>query len=149
MPIFAKIDFRGLQYHPEVLVELKTRSTICGTHVQTILNHKDLTGSAVGVREGQNTEQYGAIWGNFLPYFDLPTHPLPTRSNYYGSKWWVETAPATQCGDRKEEEIISIVLYMIVAIMLMLMRMFIINVKEKKNYCDRIQMGMEKPWPVQ
>ena len=147
MPIFAKIDFRGLQYHPEVLVELKTRSTICGTHVQTILNHKDLTGSAVGVREGQNTEQYGAIfvkidfwglkyppqvlvelktcsticgthvhtilnqknltgstvgvgegqnteqywaiWGNFLPYFDLPTHPLPTRSNYYGSKWFV------------------------------------------------------------
>ena len=89
MPIFAKIDFRGLQYHPEVLIELKTRSTLCGAHVQTILNHKDLTGSAVGVREGQNTEQYGAIWGNFLPYFDLPTHPLPTWSNYYGSKWFV------------------------------------------------------------
>ena len=86
MPIFAKIDFRGLQYHPEVLIELKTRSTLCGAHVQTILNHKDLTGSAVGVREGQNTEQYGAIWGNFLPYFDLPTHTLLTRSNYYGSK---------------------------------------------------------------
>ena len=54
MPIFAKIDFRGLQYHPEVLIEFKTRSTLCGAHVQTILNHKDLTGLAVGVREGQN-----------------------------------------------------------------------------------------------
>ena len=83
MPIFAKIDFRGLQYHPEVLVELKTRSTICGTHVQTILNHKDLTGSAVGVREGQNTEQYGAIWGNFLPYFDLPTHLRHSAPIYF------------------------------------------------------------------
>ena len=50
-----------------MLVELKTCSTICGAHVQTILNHKDLTGSAVGVREGQNTEQYGAIWGILGP----------------------------------------------------------------------------------
>ena len=86
MAIFDKIDFSGLKYPPEKLVELKTYSAIYRTHVQTILNHKDLTGSAVGVREGQNTEQYGAIWGNFLPYFDLPTHTLLTRSNYYGSK---------------------------------------------------------------
>ena len=92
MEIFAKIDFWGLKCPHEVLVGLKTCSAICGTHVHTILNHKDLTGSAVGVREGQNTEQYGAIWGNFLPYFDLPTHPLPTRSNYYGSKWFVHVS---------------------------------------------------------
>ena len=46
MANFAKIDFSGLKYPPEVLVELKTCSTICGTHVQTILNHKDLTGLA-------------------------------------------------------------------------------------------------------
>ena len=72
MAIFAKIDFSGLKYPPEVLVELKTCSTICGTYVQTILNHKDLTGSAVGVREGQNTVPYGANGGNFGPYFDLP-----------------------------------------------------------------------------
>ena len=52
MAIFAKIDFSGLKYPPEVLVELKTYSAICRTHVQTILNHKDLTGSAVWVREG-------------------------------------------------------------------------------------------------
>ena len=92
MAIFAEIDFRGLKYPPEMLVELKTWSAICRTHVQTILNHNNLTGSAEGVREGQNTEQYGAIWGNFLPYFDLPTHPLPTRSNYYGSKWFVHVS---------------------------------------------------------
>ena len=50
MAIFVKIDFWGLKYPPEVLVELKTCSTIYGTHVHTILNHKDLTGSTVGVR---------------------------------------------------------------------------------------------------
>ena len=66
---FDKIDFSGLKYPPEVLAELKTCSTICGTHAQTILNHKDLTGSAEGVREGQNTEQYRAIWGQFSAIF--------------------------------------------------------------------------------
>ena len=54
MAIFAEIDFRGIKYPPEVLVELKTCSTICGTHVQTILNHNNLTGLAGGVWEGQN-----------------------------------------------------------------------------------------------
>ena len=48
MAIFAKIDFSGLKYPPEVLVELKTGSTIYGTQVQTILNHKDLTRLAGG-----------------------------------------------------------------------------------------------------
>ena len=43
MAIFDKIDFSGLKHPPEVLVELKTCSTICGTHVQTILDHKKLT----------------------------------------------------------------------------------------------------------
>ena len=89
---FDKIDFSGLKYPPEVLVELKTCSAICGTHVQTILNHKDLTGSAAGVREGQNTMQYGANGGNFGPYFDLTTPPLPTLSNLCGSKWFVHVS---------------------------------------------------------
>ena len=53
----AKPPSGRLKYPPEVLVELKTCSTICGTHVHTILNNKDLTGLTVGVREGQNTEQ--------------------------------------------------------------------------------------------
>ena len=76
MAIFAKIDFSGLKYPHEMLVEQKKCSTISRTNVQTILNHKDLTGSAVGVREGQNTVQYGANGGNFGPYFDLTTPPL-------------------------------------------------------------------------
>ena len=49
MAIFADIELWGLKYPPEVLFEPKTCSTICGTHVQTILNHKDLTGLAGGV----------------------------------------------------------------------------------------------------
>ena len=76
MAIFAKIDFWGLKCPHEVLVGLKTCSAICRTHVQTILNHKDLTGSAAGVREGQNTVQHGANGGNFGPYFDLTTPQL-------------------------------------------------------------------------
>ena len=42
----------------------------CTTHH---FEQQDLTGLTVGVRESQNTEQLGAIWGNFWPYFDLPT----------------------------------------------------------------------------
>ena len=72
MPIFAKIDFRGLKYHPEVLVELKTCITICGAHVQTILNHNNLTGSAGCVWEGQNMAENYPILPHIAPYFDLP-----------------------------------------------------------------------------
>ena len=72
MAIFAKIDFWGLKCPHEVLVGLKTCSAICGTHVQTILNHKDLTGSAVGVREGQNMAKNCPHLPNIAPYFELP-----------------------------------------------------------------------------
>ena len=72
MAIFAKIDFSGLKYPHEVLVELKTCSTICRTHVQTILNHKDLTGLAVGVREGQDMAQNCPHLPHIAPYFDFP-----------------------------------------------------------------------------
>ena len=44
----------GLKYPPEVRVRHETCSTICGTHVQAILDQKNLTGLAGGVREGQN-----------------------------------------------------------------------------------------------
>ena len=44
----------GLKYPPEVRVQHETCSTICGTHVQAILDQKNLTGLAGGVREGQN-----------------------------------------------------------------------------------------------
>ena len=49
-----KSDFRGSKYPPEVRVRHETCSTICGTHVQAILDQKNLTGLAGGVREGQN-----------------------------------------------------------------------------------------------
>ena len=45
-----------------------------------------------GVREFQNMVQYGANGGNFGPYFDLTTHPLPTRLNLCGSKWFVHVS---------------------------------------------------------
>ena len=92
MAIFAKIDFSGLKYPPEVLVELKTCSATCGAHVHTILNHKDLTGSAVGVREGQNMAKNCPILPLIAPYFDLPGPPLSTRSNLCGSKWCVHVS---------------------------------------------------------
>ena len=44
---------------PEVQVEHKTYSTICATPVQAILDQKNLTGLAGGVREGPNIAKYG------------------------------------------------------------------------------------------
>ena len=32
------------------------------------------------------------ILGNILTYFDLPWPPLPTRSNFFGSKWLVHVS---------------------------------------------------------
>ena len=46
---------RGINQHS--LVTRHMTHTICGTLVHSILNHKDLTGSTVGVREGQNMAQ--------------------------------------------------------------------------------------------
>ena len=40
--------------------------------VHTILNHKDLTGLTVGVREGQNMAKNCPILPLIAPYFDLP-----------------------------------------------------------------------------
>ena len=61
---FDKIDFSGLKYPPEVLAELKTCSTICGTHVQTILNTRfDQVG-----RGGVVRSKYGPKLPPFAPY---------------------------------------------------------------------------------
>ena len=51
----------GLKYPPEVRVRHETCSTICGTHVQAILDQKKLTRSAGGAREGQNMAHLGHI----------------------------------------------------------------------------------------
>ena len=55
----------GLKYPPEVR-QAETCSTICGTHVQAILNQKKLTGIGRGVREGQNRSKYCSEWALLL-----------------------------------------------------------------------------------
>ena len=72
MAIFDKIDSLGLKHPPEVLVELETCSTICGTHVQTILNHNNLTGSAGGCGKVSIWQKIAPILPYIAPYFDLP-----------------------------------------------------------------------------
>ena len=46
----------GLKYLPEVRIQPETCSTICGTHVQVILNQKNLTGIGRG---GQGRSKFG------------------------------------------------------------------------------------------
>ena len=52
----------GLKYPPEVRVRHETCSTICGTPVQAILDQKNLTRLAGGVREGQGRSGKVRIW---------------------------------------------------------------------------------------
>ena len=56
----------GLKYPQEVRVQLETCSTINGTPVQAILDQKNLTGLAGGVKEGQNMAQNGPRFYIFL-----------------------------------------------------------------------------------
>ena len=63
MAIFDKTDFLDLEYPPEVQVEPKTCIAIFRTPVPAILNHKNLTRSAGGDREGQNMAYFGHING--------------------------------------------------------------------------------------
>ena len=87
MAIFDKTDFWGLKYPLEVRVQHETCSTICGTPVPAILNHKNSHGLAGGARKGQNMAHLGHINGQCnVMYFDLPWPLLPTVSNFYGLK---------------------------------------------------------------
>ena len=56
----------GLKCPPEVRIQPETCSTTCGTHVQAILDQKNLTGLAWGVRKGQNRSKYCSEWASFL-----------------------------------------------------------------------------------
>ena len=56
----------GLKYPQEVRVQHETCSTINGTPVQAILDQKNLTGLAGGVKEGQNMAQNGPRFYIFL-----------------------------------------------------------------------------------
>ena len=86
----------GLKYPPEVRVQHETCSTICGTHVQAILDQKNLTRLVGGVREGQNMAQNGPRLYIFLA--SEPTKwvkdsgygpQMPTQSNFFDPKWLV------------------------------------------------------------
>ena len=89
MAIFDKTDFWGLKYPLEVRVQHETCSTICGTPVPAILDHKNSTGSAGGAKNSQkwvflkvpNIATFGCFW---------PL--LPTWSNFQGSKWLVHVS---------------------------------------------------------
>ena len=50
MAIFDKTECWGLEYPLEVRVQHETCSTIGGTPVPAILNHKNLTGSVGGAK---------------------------------------------------------------------------------------------------
>ena len=68
MAIFDKTDFWGLKYPLEVRVQHETCSTICGTPVPAILNHKNLTALTGGARESQNMAYLGHIYEQKWPH---------------------------------------------------------------------------------
>ena len=63
MKKFHNLTSEGQKYPPEVRVQHETCSTVCGTHVKAILDQKNLTGLAGGVREGQNMAHLGHFNG--------------------------------------------------------------------------------------
>ena len=63
LAIFDKTDSLGLKSPPQVRVEPKTCSTVCGTPVPAILSHRNWTRLAGGAKKGQNIAHLGAlIW---------------------------------------------------------------------------------------
>ena len=58
----------GLKYPQEVRVQHETCSTISGTPVQAILDQKNLTGLAGGVKK---RSKYGPEWASLLYVFGL------------------------------------------------------------------------------
>ena len=90
MAIFEKADYWGLKDPLEVLVQHKICSTICGTPFPAILNQKNSTGSAGGAKNSQNG---GILVPPKIPHFDCFWPLLPTRSNFFGSKWLKKVSP--------------------------------------------------------
>ena len=78
MPL--NLTSEGQKYPPEVRVQHETCSTICGTHVQAILDQKNLTGSAGGAREGQNMAHLGHFNGKCAKMHYPANGSFPSRS---------------------------------------------------------------------
>ena len=89
---FCQNRLLGLKYPPEVLVELKTCSTICGTHVHTILHQKIWPGRQWGSGKVKIWPKITPILPLIAPYSDLPWPPLSTRAIFFGSKWCVHVS---------------------------------------------------------
>ena len=83
----------GLKYPPEVRVQHETCSTICGTRVQAILDQKNLTGLAGGVREGQNMAQNGPHLYTFFWLRSLLEAPKWNKDSGNGPQMIPPTAP--------------------------------------------------------
>ena len=92
MAIFAKIDFWGLKYPPEVLVELKTCSSICGHMCTPFWTAKIWQGRQWGSGKVKIWPKITPILPLIAPYSDLPWPPLSTRSIFFGSKWCVHVS---------------------------------------------------------
>ena len=60
------LTFEGLKSPEEVRVQHETCSTICGTPVKAILDQKNLTRLAGGVKDGQNMAYNGPRFYIFL-----------------------------------------------------------------------------------
>ena len=93
-PILAQIgylwqnDFLSLKYPLEVRVQHKRCSTICGTPVPAILNHKNSTGSAGGAREtlssfGETPHPSSSMRLNNLRMIPNWLNLLATQSMYW------------------------------------------------------------------
>ena len=68
---FTMVNFltsEGLKYPQEAQVQHETCSTKCGTPVQAILDQKNLTGLAGGVKK---RSKYGPEWASLLYIFGL------------------------------------------------------------------------------
>ena len=70
-------------------VEHRICSTICGTLVQAIWDHENLTELAGGVREGQNLPQNG------LNLASLHTGLVCTSFGSFGGTVYIVTSPGT------------------------------------------------------
>ena len=85
-------------------VQHETCSTICGTPVQAILDQKNLTGLAGGVREGPNIAKYGPRFWLLSPleahkWVQDPGNGLKSIRGSWEEHFGSISGVIDQCGD--------------------------------------------------
>ena len=85
----------GLKYPPEVRVEHKTCSTICGSPVPAILNHRNSTGSAGGASE--EDFHMRALWFPFSFFFRMKLKRWTMRSCWRSPLWCFKNYQVELC----------------------------------------------------